>query len=207
MALTLAAKAPTAVYRYTWAVPVADGDSVVSYTLTESGCTIDADALDGNGVVMVLSGGTAGTTASIAALAITADGEEIPETIYLPIVSSDATGMTARDACEYALRKVYGKDETPEASAMSDAVERLEDMLRMWAATGADVGATFPIVEATVINCRPSFQRAIKENLVIEVADLYNRALSPVTVDAARRGLQHIKSANLPAERAAAEYF
>jgi hypothetical protein len=197
MALTLAAKAPAAVYRYSWEVPLADGDAIASYTLTATGCTIVTDSQDGTNVIILISGGTAGTTATIEALVTTGEGEEIPETIYLPIVASTA-GTTARDICEFALRKVYGKDETPEASAMTDAIERLDDMLRGWAVTGADVGATFPLAEATTIYCPPQFVSAIKANLLIQVADLYDVPITPVQVENARRGLQLVKASRLP---------
>lgn len=197
MALTWAAKAPGDVYRYTWTPPLADGDGLASYTASASGATIDSDEISGDSVVFYVSGGTAATTATFTLSAVSNQGETLTETIYLPIVASTA-GTTARDICEFALRKVYGKDETPEASAMTDAIERLDDMLRGWAVTGADVGATFPLAESTTIYCPPQFVSAIKANLLIQVADLYDVPITPVQVENARRGLQLVKASRLP---------
>lgn len=206
MALTWAAKAPGDVYRYTWSPPLAYGDGLASYTASVSGAVIDNEAMEDNSVVLYVSGGTAGATAAFTLEAISDQGEVLTETVYLPIVANTA-GATVREICEFALRKVYGKDETPEASAMSDAIERLDDMLRMWAATGADVGAAFPLAEATILRARPSFLTAIKNNLIIQIADLYDLPVSPTVAINAQRGVQHIKTVNLPEDRAAAVFF
>lgn len=207
MALTWTAKAPGAVYRYSWTPALADGDGLASYTVSASGATIDSEALDGEAVVLFVSGGTAATTATFTFTAVSDQGEEFSEKVYLPIVAPDATGMTVRDVCEFALRKVYGKDETPEASALSDARERLDDMLRAWGWTGADVGASFPLADASVLYVRPEFQQAIKANLILEIADLYDLPISVKTAQSAMRGMQLIKSANLSDDRPGPVYY
>lgn len=206
MALTWAAKAPGDVYRYTWSPPLAYGDGLASYTASVSGAVIDSESMEDNSVVLYVSGGTAGATATFTLSATSDQGETLTETIYLPIVANTA-GVTVRAVCEFALRKVFGKDETPDASAMSDAIERLEDMLRMWAVTGADVGATFPLVEATTLRVQPSFLSAIKNNLIVQIAELYDYPVSQTVAINAVRGVQHIKTVNLPEDRAAAVYF
>lgn len=207
MALTWTAKAPGAVYRYSWTPALADGDGLASYTVSVSGATIDSEAIDDNAVVLFVSGGTAATTATFTFTAVSDQGEEFSEKVYLPIVAPDATGMTVRDVCEFALRKVYGKDETPEASALSDARERLDDMLRAWGWTGADVGASFPLADASVLYVRPEFQQAIKANLILEIADLYDLPISIKTAQNALRGMQLIKSANLSDDRPGPVYY
>jgi hypothetical protein len=207
MALTWTAKAPGAVYRYSWTPALASGDGLASYTVSASGATIDSEAIDDNAVVLFVSGGTAATTATFTFTAVSDQGEEFSEKVYLPIVAPDATGMTVRDVCEFALRKVYGKDETPEASALSDARERLDDMLRAWGWTGADVGASFPLADASVLYVRPEFQQAIKANLILEIADLYDLPISIKTAQNALRGMQLIKSANLSDERPGPVYY
>lgn len=207
MALTWTAKAPGAVYRYSWTPALADGDGLASYTVSVSGATIDSEAIDGNAVVLFVSGGTAATTATFTFTAVSDQGEEFSEKVYLPLVAPDATGMTVRDVCEFALRKVYGKDETPEASALSDARERLDDMLRAWGWTGADVGASFPLADASVLYVRPEFQSAIKHNLCLCVAEFYDLPLTPYVIEQARRGVQLIKSANLSDDRPGTDYY
>jgi len=207
MALNWTAKAPDDVYRYTWTPALAEGDSVSSYSVDVDGATIVADSLEDNAVVLFVSGGTAGSTATFTLEAVSADGETLTETIYLPIVASVATGPTARDVCNFALRKVVGLGEEPDADQEDDALERLNDMLRAWNATGADTGATFPLEAGTVLAVRDEFLSAIKHNMVLQVADIYGAEVSPLTVEAARRGLQLVKVANLPEDRAGAEYY
>lgn len=207
MALSFTAKPDGAVYRYTWNVPVIEGDTVISVALSATGCTIDAYELGDNSVVLFVSGGTAGTTASIDLSAVTNDGETLTDTAYIPIIADTATGMTVRDAVDYALRKVFGMGEEAPADAAADAVERLSDMLMLWRDTGADVGATFPLATATVIYCKPSYQLAIKNNLAVQVADHYNLPLTATVALNAMRGLQHVRIDNLPAERPGADYF
>lgn len=179
---------------------------VKSVSLSASGATASAE-IEGDDVVFTISAGTAGTTGAITATMTNDDAETLVEIFYIPIVAPGATGMTVRDVCEFALRKVYGKDETPEASAMSDAVERLNDMLRAWAWTGADVGAAFPLVEASVIYCKPEFQSAIKHNLCLCVAELYDLPLTPYVIEQARRGVQLVKTANLSDDRPGPDYY
>lgn len=179
---------------------------VASVSLSNTGITATA-TVEGDEVVFDLSGGTAGTTGVIAATFTMHSGETLVDTFYVPIVAPGATGMTVRDVCEFALRKVYGKDETPEASALEDALERLNDMLRGWAATGADVGATFPLLAGTVIYCKPEFQGAIKNNLIVQLADLYDLPVGAIVGNNAARGLQLVKAANLPDTRTGAEYY
>lgn len=179
---------------------------VASVSLSASGVTASAE-IEGDDVVFTLSAGTAGTTGTITATMTNDDAETLVKIFYLPIVAPDATGMTVRDVCEFALRKVYGKDETPEASALSDAMERLSDMLRAWGWTGADVGASFPLAEASVLYVRPEFQQAIKANLILEIADLYDLPISIKTAQNALRGMQLIKTANLSDDRPGADYY
>lgn len=207
MALSFTAKPDGAVYQYTWNVPVIEGDSVASVTLSASGCTIDAYELGGNSVLIFVSGGTAGTTASIDLGAVTTDGETLTDTAYIPIIADTATGMTVRDAVDFALRKVFGLGNEAPADATDDAVERLSDMLMLWKDTGSDVGATFPLTAATVIYCKPSYQVAIKNNLAVQVADYYNLPLTAAVAMNAMRGLQAVRIDNLPTDRPGADYY
>lgn len=209
MALTLAAKAPTAVYRFSWVVPVVEGDSVASATLTVSSgaATIPSYEVEGNSVSFILTGGTAGETTVIAASAVTADGETIIETIYVPIVATTAKGETVADLCSFALRKVMGAGVTPTATMQADAIERLTDMLQHWRVSGADVGATFPLTSATVLYCTDAHLSAIKNNLIMQVADLYNLEISRMVAANALRGLQLVKQGNLSEDRGGGVYF
>lgn len=207
MPITLNAKPAGAAYRYTWTVPLIEGDSIASAVLTVTGCVIDAQEISGADVIILVSGGTEGSTARIAAVVGTGEGETIVETIYLPIVSADATAMTVSDVVSFALRKVYGLGESPPDEAASDAIERLSDMLLLWKASGADVGATFPLSISTIIYCKPSYQSAVKNSLAVQISDQYGLQLSPVVATNAMRGLQLIRTENLPDDRDGPEYY
>lgn len=207
MAEYLAPKGAAEVVTRRWLVPVADGDSASAIATSASGITVDSATLEGDEAVLVLSGGTAGATGAVTATITTSEGETLVEVLYVPVVAPTATGPTARDIVDFALRKVAGLGETADADQLADGLERLNDMLRLWADTGADVGATFPLEAGTVLYVRDAWQSAIKNNLILQLADIYGAEISPVVAENARRGLQAIKSANLPADRAGAEYY
>ncbi|MES2902926.1 MAG: hypothetical protein V4696_01955, partial [Pseudomonadota bacterium] len=201
------AKAAADVVRYSWTPALAEGDGLASYVLTETGCVIDSDSLEDNSAVFFVSGGTAGAVSSIAASAITNDGETLTETLYLPIYGPSVTiENTGQDYCAFALRKVFGRASAP-ASAQADALERMNAMLLAWRAQGADVGATFPITGTTEILVPDEFVEGIRANLIIKVADRYGREVPPQVAIDAVRGLQLIKSRNLSDDRPGTVYY
>lgn len=193
----LAAKGPSEVVQRRWLVPVDSDDGASSVSAVATGVTKDSATLEGDEVVLTLSAGTAATTGSIAVTVTTSRGRTLIETLYIPIVAPGSTATTVRDLVNFALRKVAGISETPDEDQAEDARERLQDMLELWRQAGADVGATRPLTLSTVIYCPESFLAAIKNNLIIEVADLYNAEVSPVVVRNATTGLAHIKQTNL----------
>jgi hypothetical protein len=208
MALTLAPKDPQEVVRYSWAPALADGDGIASYTLVETGCTVDSDEIVGDEVVFFVSAGVAGTIGSIVATAVTNDGETLEDTLYLPIQASTlAFDDTAQDICSFALRKVKGVRGTPTATESADALERLNNMLASWTRQGADVGAMLPLSLVSRVYCEDAFLDAIKANLILKLADLYGFQPAPTTVMEARTGLSLIKNAKLSDEREGAAYF
>lgn len=208
MALTLAPKDPSEVVRYAWTPAMADGDSIASFVLVETGCTIDSEEIVGDEVVFFVSGGTAGTIGSIVATAVTDDGETLEDTLYLPIQASTlAFDDTAQDIVSFALRKVKGVRGTATATEAADALERLNMMLAAWKVTGADVGAMLPLVLASRLYCEDAFLDAIKANLVLKLADIYGFQPAPTTVMEARQGLSLIKNAKLSDERESAVFY
>ena len=112
---------------------------------------------------------------------------------------------TARQVCEYALRKVFGVGETPDATSMADAFERLDDMLALWHGIDAATGITLPLALSDTLACPASFLPAIQDNLIIAVADLYNREIPAQVAISARMGLQHVRSVTLPDVRVPAD--
>lgn len=204
MAEILAAKGPSETVERRWAVPVEDGDGVASVSISASGVTATAE-LDGNDVVLAISDGTAGSTASIVVTATTDQEFILADTLYIPIVAGDGAAITVQDVVSYALRKVTGLGETPDADQAADALEKLSDMLEEWRVTGADVGAPRPLTLSTVLYSPHSHISAIKNNLIVRLSDQYNREVTPSVAVAAVRGLQLIKTANQPISEA--EYF
>jgi hypothetical protein len=186
MALTWTAKAPGSKYRYTWTPALADGDSVASFAApTVSGATINSYTPDDDNLIVVVSGGTAGTTATFTLSATSDYGETLTETIYLPIVANTA-GTTARDIVNFALRKITGLGTDPDASQEGDAVERLGDMLALWAMEGIAVNPPSPLTASTTLYLAADIVAAIKWNLCVYLAPLYGAdALDPLTMQAA----------------------
>lgn len=208
MAVYLGVKFPGDVLSYGWEVPVVDGDSVASYTvaLADGSAVLESDSLDCNTVTLYISGGTAGEVSSFTATATTSQGEVFVETIYLPVQTQDnALGNTVREVCNFALRKVFGANVPARAAA--DALERLNDMLATWSAQGADVGAPCPLALSDALLIADWRIQAVKNNLILQIADLYNLDVTPIVAMNARAGLQQIKQANLPADRSGADYY
>jgi hypothetical protein len=198
MAQHLDAKAAGDTVTRRWLAPVADGDSASSITASASGVTLSTYSLEGDEAVFELTAGSNGATGTISVSVTTSIGDVLTETLYIAIIASTSSGPTARDFANFALRKVNGLGSDPDASQEADALERLEDMLRHWSVTGAAIGVTFPLSAATALNIADAYQSAIKNNLILQLADLYGTEISPVVIENARRGLQLIKSANLP---------
>lgn len=210
MAVYFAAKAPGAIYGYTWGVPVADGDSVTGYsaTVTSGTVSVDTSASDGGSVLLVISGGAAGEVAVIAAEATTANGETLVETVYLPIRdAANLLGNTVYDVCAFALRKISGIGEQADADELTLAVEYLNDMLAEWRGCGADIGIAKLLASADALIVRDEFIAPIKNNLTVRLAEEFDRPLTPALVENARRGMQLIKNALLSRDVAQAEYY
>lgn len=207
MAIYWSAKTPTQVIRYNWLPDLVAGDTLASATVTATGATVDLSSLEQESVAVLVSGGTAGETASFAVSATTVEGETLTETIYLPIIASAAQiAHTAREYVTFALRRVIGNGETPSADEMTDALERLNAMVAEWRAQGADIGAAFPIVAETVIYCPDYAVPALRYNLLLDVASLYGEPVTQIEAMKARQGLSLVKNMNVPEERAAT-YF
>lgn len=192
MAITLAAKPAGATYRYTWDAPVSAGDSVTAVTVVvTSGTVTIAYVMDGDAVIITASGGAAGETALLAASATTANGEALAEAFYLPIRSGENdAGNTAHDICAFALRKISGLGEDPEAEQLTDALEVLNDMLAEWRMDGMDVGVPGVLISGDVLTVADEFLAPIKYNLLVRVAENYDRPITPIVMAAAERGKQ-----------------
>ena len=198
-------KASDEVKRYVWTPALAYGDSISSYTATPTTVAVDSDEQDGDDIVLYVSGTASGT---IALEAVTANGETITDTAYVPVgVNTDPFGYTARDVCDFALRKVTGLGEEASGESLADAMERLNDMVASWASQGADIGVPLPIASTDTLRIEPFVAQALKNNLILQLSDQYNREVSQIVAMNARMGLQQIKTANLNSYRSGPDYF
>lgn len=208
MAAFLSAKVPAEVAERRWTVPVDSDDAPASVALSASGITVDANEFEGNELVLTLSAGTAAATGSIVATVTTDQGRTLVETLTIPIVESAAQiANTARDYCSFALRKIVGIGNDPEASELTDALERLNALVASWRAGGADIGAPFPLTASSVIYCPDYAVDALRFNLRVSCHDHYDAPITAYDADRARRGLQLVKHKNLPANREGAEFY
>lgn len=206
MAIFWSAKAPDAGLSLAWAPNLASGDSLSGFTHSATGVVVEAAELADDLVGFVISGGTAGHTGVIEVTATTTYGETLTETIYLPIVAPGSAAQSVRDIVSFALRKVNGVGEAPSDEQAADAIERLQDMLAHWRNTGADVGTPHPLTANSVVYAPDAYLMAIKNNLILEIADLYGFEPSPFVIKNAIQGIITIKNANVPEYRGT-EYF
>lgn len=203
---TWAAKAPGEVVTREWVVPVPEDDSVASYSASVSGATKDSDERDGDTVFVTISGGTDGATATATLSAVTTNGLTLQATYYLPIqATTNAFAYTALDVCQFAMDKIAPDDLT--GRELERAVERLNDMLAEWVGMGADTGIPLPVTSTDTLYCSDAFVSAIKHNLRVACHDHYGQPIDATDARAAMRGLQVIKTANLPADRAGSDYY
>lgn len=206
MALTWTAKAPDAVLKYEWKPKPETALESVSAIVTSGTVTVDAE-VNGDTAVFTVTGGSDGVV-QVLAVTAQADGETFSDAVYLPIEgATNRLTTTASDIASFALRKIIGFGESADGAELQDALEWLNDMLAEWKAQGADIGAVLPLAASDTLMVNDAVISAVKNNLLLRVADNYGRELSPVTVETARRGLQVVKVMNLPDTRAYADSF
>lgn len=190
MALTWTSKPAGAVYRLTWTIPIVEGDSVSTalLTVTDGDAAIDSYEVSGNDVIAFVSGGTAGTVTTIAASAVTDEGETLSDTIYLPIRDSASTaGNTAADVVTFALRPVAGMGNDSEAEEAEDALEVLNGMLNLWRIDGLDVGVPGQLALTDALLVQDEHLTALKYNLRVLVIVQYGGQPSPFDLQMAER--------------------
>lgn len=209
MALQWSPKAAADVVERVW-TPKA-GESVSSKTVTVStGTATITSAIQGEDVVVTVTGGTADITQILAASAVLGNGETITETIYLPVLATpNDLAYTGQDIVSDVLELVVGIGGTTDASEQDLGLRKMTDMLASWRSQGADLGVVLPVTSSTVFYISDAFAEGVKANLYLRVMPKFQQGWMPTPDerDAARRGLQLIKSALLPKEREGASYF
>jgi hypothetical protein len=184
MARTWEAKAPTEVVERRWTVPLDDNDSISSVSTSASGVTVDSDEHEDGEAIVTLSAGAAGATGSVTVTVTTSEGLTLVETFLIAIAATaQQFTYTARDVCNFALRKITGNGNDPEASEAEDALERLNDMLALWRIDGLDVGVPAPLALGDTLTIPDQYVSAVKFNLRIACHDAYD---APITAYDAR---------------------
>ena len=97
MAINWPAKDPSEDLDFSWRVPLDTGDAITtaSITLQSGTATLTSPQIAGDLVTVRVSGGADGEQAVFSATAVTAGGDTFIETIYLRIVSTADTLMSA----------------------------------------------------------------------------------------------------------------
>lgn len=173
------AKGPTETVERRWPAPVASDDNIASVSAVGTGVTVSAVDYDPVGAIVTLSGGAASTTATVVVTVVTHDGETFANTFLIGIrAGAQQANPTAQDVVAFALRKITGMGETPDADQASDALERLNDMLAMWRIDGADMGLPVLALSSTLA-VPDEFIPAIKFNLRVNCHSAYGDDISP----------------------------
>lgn len=207
MSTFLEAKTPAEVVERRWSVPVGD-DSASSASVSASVVTVGSYSLEGDELVLKISGGSAGNAGVITATITTSQGQALIETLYIPVVNSPSQiANTARDYVHFALRKVIGIGEEADADELADGLLRLSAIIAEWRESGADIGAPFPLTANSIIYCPDYAVNALRYNLLLDCASIYEYEPSAREIEHARRGLQLVKHKNLPDDRGGVEYF
>lgn len=193
MALTWTAKAPAAVRKYEWAPSPDTALDTVSVVVTSGTVTVTGE-VKGDTAVFTATGGSAGVVQVLTVTATSGD-ETFSDTVYLPIeATTNRLGYTVRDICLFALRKIAGVGETPDADELADAVERLNDRVALWRRTGADIGVDLPLVEGDTLNIADHAYLALKLQLRNELHEFYGTPLTQSDVMDARAALAVVKN-------------
>jgi hypothetical protein len=188
MAQTWQAKAPTEVVERRWAVPLDTGDGISSVAAVGTGVTVDSDDYELYDAVVVLSGGSAGATASVTVTVTTSDGRTLVETFLIAIAATaQQFTYTARDVVAFAMRKIVGNGNDAEAPEADDALERLNDMVAMWRIDGLDLG--LPVLAlGDILKLPDEYVSALKFNLRIACHDHYDAPITALDAESAIMG-------------------
>lgn len=195
MARTWDAKAAADIVERAWEVPLSDCDGISAISTSASGVTVDSTESRNNEVIATLSAGTAGTTGSVTITVTTTEGLSLSETFLIPVrATTSQLSNTARDICEFALRKIVGNGNDPEASELDDALERLNDMMALWALEGVDCGLSEPLEAGDTVSLPDGFVPALKFNLRVACHSHYDApvdAYDSVMADKTRRAIEN----------------
>lgn len=178
-----------------WTPELAVGDGIATTSASATGATVNGTSTNGEDVFVTLSGGVAGTPATVDVTVTTHDGLTLTEAFILPVLSeAQAFTYTARDVVYFALRKIVGNGNDPEAAESEDALERLNDMLAAWRLEGCDVGLG-KLALGDTLKVSDEFITAIKFNLRVSCHDHYDAPITPFDASMAQDGKRNVVTA------------
>lgn len=194
MAQTWTAKAAADVVERQWDV----GKPVSTVSATGTGVTVNGTDIYDDIALVTLSAGTAGTTGTVAVTAVTSEGETLTETFYIAIRATTAQlSNTARDVCIFAMRKITGNGQSPEADELDDTLERLNDMIALWALNGVDIGLSAPLTANTTLSLPDGYLAALKFNLRVACHSHYDAAIDAYDAGMADKTYRALETALL----------
>lgn len=150
--------------------------------------TVQNEFYRGNPSVEVLiSGGAAEETARISVDITTSEDRSLTGVFFIGVVSeAPVLTETARDVCNFALRKVVGNGETAQAEELDDALERLNAMIAMWRIQSLDIGITKEMEAGDTLAIPDAYITALKFCLRRDLHEFYGVPLSALDVEQAR---------------------
>lgn len=186
MQLTWEDKRSDATVERYWFPDVPANDGLSSVTASASGITVTA-AIRERFVVATVSDGVAETPGTVTLTLTTDDGLVLTQSFRIGIRDSAQLAATARDVVYFAMKKIAGRGEDPEATELDDGLEVLNAMLMEWRIDGLDLGIGV-LSAATTLAVPDEFLTAIKYNLRVLLEGEYGSETSAFDARMAVRG-------------------
>lgn len=176
MAALWAAKRADEKVQRRWTVPLAHDDGISAVTAVSSDLTVTTD-YEYEDAILTLSGGTVGV-ATVTVTVTTLNSLTLVETFYIGIDAN--TTETALEVCTFALAKIFGDGQPPNAAAMDNALEQLNGLLALWRMAGVDTGQTGTLISTDAIKAPEGVIAALKFKLRLLMHDHYSAPITPI---------------------------
>lgn len=189
----LPSKTPEETVSHRWEPQLDYLENIITATAAVDSGTVtvtrEIENFRGNiGVTLFIAGGAAGETARISVDATTSEGRTLTGVFSIGVLSeAPILGQTASDICSFALRKVVGNGNAPTADELSDALERLNDLIAMWRIQSLDIGISKVLVASDVLAIPDAYVLALKYCLRRDLHEFYGVPLSVMDMQQAEQ--------------------
>jgi hypothetical protein len=147
------------------------------------------------GATVFIAGGVAGETARISVEVVTSRGRTLVGVFQMGVLAEAPTlGTTASDVCAFALRKVAGNGANPTSDELTDALERLNDMIALWRIQGMDLGIAKVLEASDPLGIPDAFVTSLKFCLRRDLHEFYGVPLSAMEVEQAREAQEAVRA-------------